>query len=1257
MIGRYKLLQQIGEGGMGVVYMAEQEKPVRRRVALKIIKPGMDSQQVIARFEAERQALAMMDHPNIARVLDAGCTDTGRPYFVMELVQGIPITKYCDDKQLDTHARLDLFVQVCQAVQHAHQKGIIHRDLKPSNVLVAIYDAKPVPKIIDFGVAKALHQRLTEKTMFTQFGAVVGTLEYMSPEQADMDLMGTDTRSDIYSLGVLLYELLTGSTPLDGKHLRSLGYAEMLKTIREVDPPKPSTRLSQSINEAASISAKRQTEPRRLHKLIAGDLDWIVMKCLEKDRTRRYETANGLASDIQRHIQDEAVTASPPGQLYKLQKLVRRNKLTFAAIAAITLSLVIGLAAALWQANRAQREAARAASETTLARAAEQQALTTLDELRATAPTFLAQAQALAANAQFDQAIAKLEYAAKLQPDNPEHLVAIGDLYLCQLKLPEAASYYGDALRLKPAFAPAQAKAQLCDQVLAAPRTAQKELNLESLLKIYAALKPQKLSDKQLKAIEDAYSDEKERPWKDWLPRLKSLPMFANINLDPNSGGGGRFEVRDDGKLKLYLGQMDPGDLSQLKSLPISDLYLGNSLNVSDVQPLADIPTLENLTVPPFARNIEALRNLPNLKRLSFSVTQNQSDVDVQNLLLSSMVVTQQGQQINFSPNPNTRRKVLFDIDGPMTRATPATTVEEFWKQYSTLSWLGRLRDSGFKPNKLWQRDAEGYPRTWGIDLTGMGISDLSFLKGLPLSAIWLTDNPVVDLSPLRGMPLANLYIERTKVSDLTPLKGMQLDELWMDQTPVADLSPLRGMQHLSILKLVDCNNITDLSPILGDKELHWLLLPPHPNDIHILRAISTLELIGFGNNTMPPADFWKRYDPDEWQSALRKAGIKPGEIFRRDDGTLTVSFDNKKEFTDLTVLQGMPISILSFDGTSVTDLSPLRGMPLSILSLGNTSVTDLSPLRGMPLTELSLYTTQVKDISPLNGMQIKRLRLNGTLVSDLTPLRGMPLTDLELQSCKQVTDLSPLADAKELANLVLPPNAKEIEFLHTLPRLQRISFREDPNNGWLPDMTADQFWASVKAAQGEPFLVALRKANITPAAHRLGDGSWELTLDHQSISDLSMLKGAQISRLSIASTPVTDLSPLRGMKLTYLRMSGSKVTDLSPIQGMPITNVTMSQTDVRDLTPLIGMPLRDLNMPNCKQITDLSPLQDITTLQNIVLPPNAKNIEILRKLPNVKQIGFTSDTRKPPDQFWADYDRKQSSAATQPVAAVSRVP
>src|SRR5262245_7296491 len=346
-----------------------------------------------------------------------------------------------------------------------------------------IYDGKPIPKIIDFGVAKALHQQLTEKTMFTQFGAIVGTLEYMSPEQAEMDAMGTDTRSDIYSLGVLLYELLTGATPLDGKKLRSLGYAEMLKTIREVDPPKPSTRLSQSAHDLANISANRHTEPRRLQKLIAGDLDWIVMKCLEKDRTRRYETANGLALDIQRHLHDEAVTASPPGQLYKLQKLVRRNKLACTAAACVMLALVLGLAASLWQAGRANHEAARAQNEAERAQQEADRASKALQDLQATAPSIAADARARAGNGQFDLAIEKLDYAAKLQQDAPDLQVAKGDLYLCQLQLGQAATVYRDALRLKPSLASAEMKANLCDQLLAASQSAQGKLDLESMAK------------------------------------------------------------------------------------------------------------------------------------------------------------------------------------------------------------------------------------------------------------------------------------------------------------------------------------------------------------------------------------------------------------------------------------------------------------------------------------------------------------------------------------------------------------------------------------------------------------------------------------------------------------------------------------------------------------------------------------------------------------------------------------------------------
>jgi eukaryotic-like serine/threonine-protein kinase len=394
-IGPYKLLEQIGEGGFGVVFMAEQQQPVRRRVALKVVKPGMDTRQVVARFEAERQALALMEHPNIAHVFDGGETASGRPYFVMELVRGIPITEFCDQNHLPVRERLQLFVNVCQAVQHAHQKGIIHRDLKPTNVMVTLQDSVPLVKVIDFGIAKATGQQLTEKTLFTNFAQMIGTPMYMSPEQAQMSAVDVDTRSDIYALGVLLYELLTGTTPFDKERLRTAAYDEIRRIIREEEPAKPSTRLSTLGHAAATVSANRRSDPQRLSQICRGELDWIVMKALDKDRNRRYETANGFAMDVHRYLADEAVLACPPSVGYRLRKFVRRNKGPVLGIAFVLLVLFGGIVGTTWQAVRATRAETEArtneAKALAAAEAEEKARRDALDKLR---DSYLAQAQA-----------------------------------------------------------------------------------------------------------------------------------------------------------------------------------------------------------------------------------------------------------------------------------------------------------------------------------------------------------------------------------------------------------------------------------------------------------------------------------------------------------------------------------------------------------------------------------------------------------------------------------------------------------------------------------------------------------------------------------------------------------------------------------------------------------------------------------------------------------------------------------------------
>ena len=1344
VIGNYKLLQRIGEGGFGVVWMADQEKPVRRRVALKIIKAGMDTRQVIARFEQERQALAMMDHPNIAKVLDAGATLSGRPYFVMELVRGVKITEYCDQQGLAPRERIDLFITVCHAVQHAHQKGIIHRDLKPSNILVTVNDGEAVPKVIDFGVAKATQGRLTEGTLFTQFEQMIGTPLYMSPEQAEITSLDVDTRSDIYSLGVLLYELLTGRTPIDMATMARAGMDELRRLIREVDPPKPSARLRTLDGQELTTVAKRyHTEPAKLGGLLRGDIDWIVMKCLEKDRKRRYDTATGLAADLQRHLANEVVMARPPTTAYLLSKLIRRNKAACAAGAAIMLTLLVGIAASLWQAVRADREATRA-------RTAESRAVATLAELSATAPAFAEQAHALAAREQFGEAIEKLDYALKLRPDGAEYLVAKADLLQCQLKLADAAAIYRQALRVKPGLARAADSAAVCDELLAAPPGKDGKLTRESLARLNVEMQKQQRPAAELMPVARLLGEEKKLVIDYWLERLKDLPVSAERPLKD------RLTVRDDGRLALDLrdtkvidlsplagaplavlnlsaskGQSELTDLSPLRGLDLIELNV-RATNVADITPLREMHTLEKLDVSMTkVKKLSALGAL-RLRSLAFSGCGVRDLKPIRNMPLEE--ISLRGTRVtDLSPLIGMPIKAIDLTDVPVTDFSPLARLplEKCYMQHNRITDLSVLRGLPLKELALWgcdnarnyaalaeiktlellllpsgyrtlpaddydaiaglrslpnlrQLDSEimdrmGYEATgssdlfwkaWDVEQTfvpalrkagvtffltrlpagtyalliqNQPLRDLSFLKGAPISFLDITGTPISDLTPIHDSPLETLVATNDTITDLAPLRGMPLKKLYLQAPGVSDLSPLAKLPLKSLI--VDaCPNVTDVAPLAEISTLELLTVPMQARNIDSLRKLPNLKRLGVGHNgtELPDttvAEFWKQY---EWISRLYKAGLKP-EMSRGKDGTWSVNLNN----------------------SAISDLTMLEGAPISELLLGNTAVSDLTPLKKSPLKHLWIYNTKVTDLSPLKGMRLEVLQINSTPVTDISVLRGMPLTLLRLHDCQDLTDVSPLADAKELQTLTLPRMARSFDFLHAFPKLTHIGFKEVKGN---PDRTAAAFWKE----NDLDWAKALRQAGVEPkATQELPDGTWDLNLSDSTISDLTLLKGAHISNLAIEHTAVTDLSPLRGMAIKKLWMKGVKVTDLTPLQGMPLQYLRLSGRgltdlsairglpltdlqlsgglDLKDISALRGMPLKNLRLHECAVLSDLSPLADVKTLKSLTLPPIATDIEFLRKHPALERISFKAGDPKrgaPPDktvaEFWKEYDAKQ---------------
>ncbi len=1066
-IGPYRLLQEIGHGGFGVVWMVEQSHPVRRRVALKIVKLGMDTKEVVARFEQERQALAVMDHPNIARVFDAGVTPSGRPYFVMELVRGTKLTEFCDEHDLSTTERLELFVRICHAVHHAHQKGIIHRDLKPSNILVGMVDGVPMPKIIDFGVAKATQSRIGEHSLYTEIGQIIGTPLYMSPEQAETTTLDIDTRSDVYSLGVLLYELLTGHTPFTREQMEQNGVEGIRKIIREQEPQRPSTALGTIAPEAlAAVARHRHTEAPHLVGILKRDLDWIVMRAIEKDRNRRYDSATAMAEDIERHLRSEPVVARPPTIGYRTRRLVMRNKGAFVTAAIVSMALVLGTGVSVWQAVRANENARRANQA--------------LSDLRQTAPAFAAMARELAATESWNAAIDKLDYAIRLQPGNASFRLYRADLFQAQGRLTEAAADYRAALDAAPDDRRARNNLALCEKLLARPVQPDGSLSRETLAELLNAVSAEKRPAAETMPLARRLGRENEFALAHWQERLRSLPNPTEKSIDA------RIEARSDGFLSLDLRDTGIADLSPLQGMPLGELNLSGCNYVRDIEALRDAP----------------LRVL-NLEHTSVSD-------------LSPLATTRALYSLNLNHTPASDLgplatlplRLLWLVHGEVRDLTPLRGLPLEHLVLGNARGVGSLAPLAELPLKL-------------LDCSYTNITDFSPLAKVPLRQLWLQGTTVGDLSFLRAIPLETLVLTKARnvtnfaaLSEVKTLKELALPE-GLASLPESELDAIEGLRnHPALQRLSSQLPEGEVPAAAKSTGAFWAAWDADTSWQRALRKMGIKANIG------------KRPD-GTWSVMTHSQPLPDLAVFKGGNiGLLDVS--SCSEISDLSPLITIPVKTLRIANTKVTDLSPLKGTKVEDLWMSNTDITDLTPLASLPLRALYMDKSKAPvDFAPLANLEtleelilpehpssveklraLPRLRyLSFTFDSKtyrpsrtaaefwaewdsftwLPKLKGLDFTIAQLSSGiavlvirdpafrdlsvladskinaldlrgSGVTDLTPLAGMSTLRNLIIPKDAVNVAALRKNPAIERISATGNQRK-YEPAQTAEEFW------------------------------------------------------------------------------------------------------------------------------------------------------------------------------------------------------